>query len=726
MHKFLTTALVATIFLLIIGCSKTPENKVEDYYQKGLAEIEKMDLEKARISFGKIGEIDSNSVLMTYGLALTDEREFFVYDALNAYMNIIRIKPDHKPALEGIVRIYTMLDQPREALQAAREYANVYADDFKSQLTLTKTLLQNNLYDLALIQLDKLQKSSDEKGLLDFVRARIFFMQNRFDSAETYLAKALADPVDKSEYYIEGAGYFETVGLIDSAMVFSRKLWELAPDDFDVIITHFFRTLRTNYFFETEKIIKHLDNKSGSFPLNAGLNNYYMLAQGNTVQAKRICVDLRDDYGDKFTTLFLNLEAEGRSQDIMEFNSLVMAVERRFEIGNYGENFQLFIIYLTDLASSGTQDDFGTLKRFELLSEEYANRKEVVLKKAYHYNHSGKFEEFDQTMTTLAKDHSNDANWLMGLGDVYGMPGIRKYDKAEKHYRLALKADELYFPVFKKLLEFYKNRRQLAKALKLYDEFPHFEKRFPEAGLLKSFYLVEKDQVAEGMNLFKDKIGYMKGDMTCFSRLFDILEKKYLFDEKKKVVTWLQELCPDNHHALLMAAEEEENHTEVLRLAEIVLAKDPENIKARIQKARAWYWTGKRDEAFEIFEEVLGKDKTNIDANYYFSKILAYEQTDINRAVNLARRAIFNSDKSLKYFLNLIYVYNQGNKSHLAKGEAKKAISSFPFNPEPYFEYGMILYNEGNNEAKKNLQRAVDLGLKGANLKKAKETLNKF
>ena len=61
MRKFLTSMIVTLTFLLVIGCSKTPE-KEDDLYQKGFAEIEEMNFEKARNSFDKIGETDSNSV----------------------------------------------------------------------------------------------------------------------------------------------------------------------------------------------------------------------------------------------------------------------------------------------------------------------------------------------------------------------------------------------------------------------------------------------------------------------------------------------------------------------------------------------------------------------------------------------------------------------------------------------------------------------------------------
>ncbi|MEW5993850.1 MAG: hypothetical protein AB1744_05575, partial [Candidatus Zixiibacteriota bacterium] len=140
-------------------------------------------------------------------------------------------------------------------------------------------------------------------------------------------------------------------------------------------------------------------------------------------------------------------------------------------------------------------------------------------------------------------------------------------------------------------------------------------------------------------------------------------------------------------------------------------------------RARALYYLGQRAEAFDIFERNIDSAHFNVTNNYYFSRILATEQTDLNRASNLARRAVFDSRHDLKVWMNLCYVYYQAGRYDLSRGEAGKATHKYATAPEPYFRLGMAMHKEGKEGARENLEKAIELGLRGDHLETARQTL---
>jgi hypothetical protein len=76
--------------------------------------------------------------------------------------------------------------------------------------------------------------------------------------------------------------------------------------------------------------------------------------------------------------------------------------------------------------------------------------------------------------------------------------------------------------------------------------------------------------------------------------------------------------------------------------------------------------------------------------------------------------------------MNLSYVYFQTGRYDLSRGEALKASQSRKDEPEPFFRVGMAMFMEEKEEARENLEKAIELGLKGEKLEIARQTLQKL
>jgi len=78
--------------------------------------------------------------------------------------------------------------------------------------------------------------------------------------------------------------------------------------------------------------------------------------------------------------------------------------------------------------------------------------------------------------------------------------------------------------------------------------------------------------------------------------------------------------------------------------------------------------------------------------------------------------------------MNLSYVYFQIGRYDFSWGEALKASRSHKDEPEPFFRIGIAMYMRGEEKAevKENLEKAIELGLKGEDLETARATLKKL
>ena len=324
---------------------------------------------------------------------------------------------------------------------------------------------------------------------------------------------------------------------------------------------------------------------------------------------------------------------------------------------------------------------------------------------------------------------STQPDWLTGLADIYGDFFVRQYDSAQQYYRMALQYDPWYRPAFENAVQMYRRLDQTSQALKWFDQYAYFENHYPELSLLKAICLIEKDSISQGTVLFENRFGLVVGNLVMFEMITDLLDKKNHQQERARLFQLLSEIGVNNVDAMILVAKYEINRDNIEAAGKAIEKGEtinPDNVSLSVQKARILYKTDKRDEAFEIFEKNLIEARDEHDNNYYYSRILASEQIELNKATNLARKAVFVSNHDLKTWMNLCYVYFQSDRYDLCRGEALKASRKYSDDPEPFYWLGMSMYREGKEEAGENLKKSIALGLKGENLETARQILNKL
>jgi len=726
MRKYLIIGLLS---LAAFGCSKSPEEKIFSLFQTGTQQADRYEFDAALATFKEIGEIDPSTPLGYYGSGLVFERQLQYYDALHVYMSITNSSSSFAPAFAGAWRIFTHLKEWDDAAQMAAEYSRLLPDDPEAHLILARALMNIQQYGRARQEVDKAVALGADRSLAALAKARAYSLEHQVDSAEVALRTAMSTFHESPAFYASAADYFETAGLIDSAISLGRASVKSAGNDFDLIVAQFYRALRHNYFFEARQIIRRLKEQGAAELVTTGLEMFYHLAGENQTHARHACDTYLGIAQRSISALTYDILVRGRQSDMLTGSQNIGVIIRIMQIDHYDPEFQEYMKYFLAVLFASYFDDLDGLKQLRTVSPGFLNRKEVRLRTAYCLYRTGQHEEYEQLMTLLSKYHRTQPDWLTGMADIYGDYFVRRYDSANQYYRTALNKDKWYRPAFENPVDMYRRLKQPERALKLFDTYPHFEQSYPEIALMKALCLVEQGDIQQGVDLFERKFPLVRGDLARFEEMTSLLDKGDLQEERTKLYQQLSRINADNVDALVLAAEFESDGADfqaALNLAERALSLKPDYATASAQKARALYGLGKRSEAFDIFEKYLIEARFNVDINHYYSRILATEQIDLQRATNLARRALFDSGHDLRVWMNLSYVYFQIGRYDLSRGEALKASQSHKDEPEPFFRIGMAMFMEEKEEARENLEKAIELGLKGENLEIARQTLQKL
>jgi tetratricopeptide (TPR) repeat protein len=721
--------IIGLLSLAAFGCSKSPEERIFDLFQTGTRQVDRYEFDAALATFKKIGEINPSTPLGHYGSGLVFERQLQYYDALHVYMSITNSSPSFAPAFAGAWRLFTRLEQWNDAVQMAAEYSRLLPEDPEARLVLARALMNIQQYGRARQEVDKAVELGADRSLAALAKARAYSLAHQLDSAQVALQTAMSTFSESPVFYALAADYFEAAGLIDSAVSLGRASVESASNDFDLIVAQFYRALRHNYFFEARQVIRRLKEQGAGELVTTGLEMFYYLARENQTHARHACDTYRGIAIYSISTLTYDIVVRGRQLDMFTGSRNIGAINRIMQTNHYDPEFQEYMKYFLAVLFAGYFDDLDGLKQLKTVSSAFFNRKEIRLSTAYCLYRTGQHEEYEQLMSLLSKYHSTQPDWLTGMADIYGDRFVRRYDSAGQYYRTALQKDRWYRPAFENAVDMYRRLKEPKKALKMFDAYPYFEQRYPEIALLKALCLVEQGDIQQGVDLFEQKFPHVRGDLARLEEITSLLDKRNRQEERTKLYRRLSRINADNAEALVLAAEFESDRADfqaALNLAEKAQSLESDYVAASVQKARALYGLGKRSEAFEIFERNLVEARFNVDNNHYFSRILATEQVEPKRAANLARRALFDSGHDLKVWMNLSYVYFQIGRYDLSRGEAIKARNSHKEEPEPFFRIGMAMFMEEKEEAGENLEKAIELGLKGEYLEIARQTLQKL
>lgn len=672
---------------------------------------------------------DSTNALIEQGQNL--EKQLLYYDALYRYLKAKIKNRNLLPAAAGITRVYMRLDFDEEVALNISQYAALAGNYYPAHYDLARLYIYLNDYPAAAKHIEQARTDGLEPAVAGLVEARILALEGNIDSARQTAAPLLAQPSKSALYFYEAADYLESVGLADSAMMLSRKAWSAEDSNFDILYDHFQRAVRNFYMRDARLVMKEIEKQTGAEVLLYGLEYRYNKALNKLTAASQSMDNVKRLTRRCLSANLADAEIRGPIFDYVagadDLDRSYMAVMKETEV----PDFKNLVQYRAAQKYLIIGDYNKARNHFDELSGRRMKSRDFMMTDIFMLYNTGQFDKFQGKVDTMLNEHGDEPVWLTGIADVYAYKLIHQYDKAEELYRRALERNQWYRPAFDNLLAMFRELREYDKIVKLMSDYPHLGEYFAANKVMKAFALTEQDRYDEGVKLFKNSIGPVKGNVSFYEDMINILMRKNEFDRVEDMVAFMLEQEPDNPDMLVLAAVTNSDLLEfdrAYRQAEQVLKLEPDNLEALIQKAYCTYERGNKEEGYRMMGQLLKDNFGDKTINLYASRIYISDNKEMGKVGNWSRLALSKDRYGLKSYMNLADYYMKQEKYTFARQQADNTVAIFDNDPRAYFVQGRALYYENKNleEAKKSLEKAIEFGLKGKDLTEAKKILGKL
>lgn len=724
-----TLSILFSLVLLTLGCSQTPEERLQSMYEEGLGQVGRQEFSLADSTFTKIGIEFGNTYVGQFGLGLSLERRLLYFDAIRSYVEVIKNAPAFSPLSQALGRAFGRVGDFEEAAKAYSNYTAVEPDNQMAHFESARAYFANSQLELAQSAIDRAIANNLDERLSNLFTARLHFATNQSDKAAKLLAEGMDGLRSDPLAYREIADYYEHRGMADSSIHYSRQSAKLAESDIDLELDHFYRTLRLNYFFAARHSLKRFLARENSGTMVSALEVAYYRATDDGSRASKTSMVYRQLYPEALTPIVLDIHTRWMIKDawsIMEDRGKIMQEMKKRE---YDPSFQSFMQGRMTLEFSEYTEMDIDLAALRKSAGWILKQREHMLEELFMMSMSGAPDSVDASVEGLLVSHGLQSEWLSGIGDIYADWRTRDYDRAVELYSEALTIRPLYIPAYEHWVAMEMQMENWDAALKVMATYPKFVRLVPTSAMQKVITLLELGKWSQAVSLAKETLPALAGDIDRFSEIEKMLHFGKRFDDAETVMVLLRDLSDDNPDGLARVASfyaDRDDEGTTLTLVDAGLTLEPENTELLVQKARGQIKSGQREQGLALLEELYAKEPGNSEVLIYLSRSMSSEKKLLRKAVNLARSAIFFDQLSIKARLNLSYVYWQMERYDLAKGEARNAISLDKTNPNAYYWFGRALFKLGDDEALGNLSKAVEFGLSGVSLKDAQGMLSRL
>ena len=717
------------LLLCVQGCGADKQQQIDSLVNQGEALVSRYEFAAARKIFAQIGEIDASSPYSLFGEGLVLEQYSQYYDALDDYMTVNDGQPQFAPALLGQYRIFWRLGDYEEAVKVAGRLAELQPNDPQAQMLVARAMARMGQYVRARNIVDEAVDKGLDRVKADLIKAHSYWLQNQFDSAVSTSATALNTLGDDPLTLDLAADLLEEMGLIDSALVLSRRSVEVSGKEHQYLEEHFYRALRHKCMYEARHTIDLLPATDTVNLAAVMLRLIYHTNGGEHSEA----IKARGDfllYGQE--TLSLYFYGMFTVQPYGDYPTIMEEVTWIRETMYKGKWLKAFVDYMDYVLASKLvtrMEENDNLKALSAVRPPRSNRIEVRQGRALMYQRTGRFDEAKDAVDQMQTFHSTQPEWLTGTADLVTDHAFRWWDKAADLYEKALGLDSCYRPAFQNWVAMYEQLNQYDRALSVINRYPHLTRIYPVLAVRKAIVLVHTGDVRGGTDLFMERIGPVSSIVSLWEEMVAALRSQSAEDCVDRLAALIEQVGSANPDLLVLAADLNSDRGEYQhgqQLAEKALTIEPGSLDASAEKARAMFFLGQKEEALAILADNFSKKDLHRRNSYWYSRLLASQELQLDLAMNVARAAMFNAGTDVETWCNLAYVYYQAAQLQMAAGEARNISQKFPDLPEPQFRWGMALYMMNDPAAKEHLKKAISLGLKGDDLIQAQQVLAKL
>lgn len=727
------------IFLLVAvqGCTKS-EDKVKNYLESGKSLFQKGNLDKAKIEFKNVIQLDSKQADAYYHLALIDEKNQNWQGMFANLKQTTQLDAKNNDAFLKLGRLTLLSGHPDETLGYIEAVLKNAADNPDALALKGAVYVKQNNLDGAMALADQVLNQHPDHTDAISLKTVVFLSKNDTASALTTVEKALqTKPNDLSLLMLKLQVHAQTKNMAAMEQDY-LELIKLFPDKLE------YTYALVKHYADNDQIDKAISNLQALVDSHADNMQPKLVMLDLLMQKKPELIDKSlADYLVKFPEepeLYFRLAAlklkDGKLPEAKQ------ALNKIVELKSEGKEGIKAKVMLAKLAVQENDAETAQAMLTSVLTTDARNLDALMLKARLDLA-KGLYDDVITNMRVVTQDYSSSDDALVLLGQAF----LKKNspELAEENFRKALALNpanfEALIPVASKLIKNKEAKRAeelLTKALEAKPDHPAALQALAQVRML------QKDW--EGTQKVADMIG-SKPKGAGFSKFIGgkISEEQGLYKEAIGQYKEALATAPDLQDALRGMATSYEalnDRKSMLTFLDGFIAAHPEDSYPWLLKGQLLANDKRLDDALKVLAEATGKwPKT---ADFYEAAVnvhLEKKATDqalatinkgleavpgqLNLSIQLASIHEQNGD-----FAKALEIYEALNTQHPSveivvnnlvsllidhfnnKENIDRAVvlaKRFEHSEQPYFvdTYAWALVNSGKNEEALQLLRDV-------------------
>ncbi|MDP8567584.1 tetratricopeptide repeat protein [Methylophilus aquaticus] len=424
------------VVVLVLLFSKTPEEKVQAYYEKGMAFLENDELDKANIEFRNALQIKKNVTAAVYGMAQVAEKKGDLKAAYQHYLTVAEQDNKHVMARVKLANIYMLAGQPEKAADYMAQLARLAPNDEHVLLLQAGASLRQGDHEkaVALAQqaLKKNAKFNEAYALLAVER-----MQNKDpDQALVFLNQGLQQlpgDVDLSIYKVR---VLESRQQLDEAAQVYLQLIKQTPNKKNLridLVKFYMRHQKMDLAEEQLRALIAVDAKDQEAKL--ALLDVIKRSKGAEASAKQLQAfvdDAPDDMQLRFAQFATDMQNKNMPAAKKTLETIIaLAGEKQDRLKAKGLLAQLHLQEKNRPAADALIA--------EVLKEDVRDQQTLTLKAGLDIQ-AGELEAAIAKLLIVTADNAKDANAMLVLAQSYAKTG--QFVQANQYYQKAVDASQ--------------------------------------------------------------------------------------------------------------------------------------------------------------------------------------------------------------------------------------------------------------------------------------------
>ncbi len=560
--KFTRTVVACAVAAtLIVGCGGKEERKAA-YMERGKIYFEENNIDKAKVEFKNVLQIDPKTAEAHYYIGRLAEQEQEWAKAFGSYNKAVELDPAFSEARVKLGQFYLLQagaeksrgdeDGAENAINKAKEQVDALLkqnpDDLDALVLQASIDARQGRSDLAISSLEKILKQDASRSNAVVLLARLYETNGSIDRAREKLESAVAQNPDDIGLRTQLVQFYNRQKDSDAAVAQMRELIRLRPEMLDYRVALAAQYMQSGNTDQAEAVLREAIAADETDPKRYLTLVQFLASQKGVEAAIAELKSTIDKYGDMMELRFGLAQLYQESGDAAKAKEVLQGV----------------------IAHERTEPK-GLQARVRL---------------AELYGNEGNYTEVRRLAGEVLKENPKDNQALLLKGRLDLQEG--KLDEAVAAFRSILKDQPDAVPVLMMLAQAHMNKGETELAGDQLRRAVEIAPQDTTARLSYARFLLAKGDQAGAAGQVDAVLSANPSDTQALGAQADLLFAKRDLSGVKGVLEKLKQASPDSPEGNLRMAKlllTEQDLDGALREADAALAKDPSNFGAMIIKS---------------------------------------------------------------------------------------------------------------------------------------------